>query len=56
RNRERDRSRTPDRPEDLPEGVSPISESDYFLKNSEFSIWLKDEKGKVWCAATLSVT
>ncbi|KAI6030982.1 hypothetical protein EDC04DRAFT_3142445 [Pisolithus marmoratus] len=46
RDRERDRSRTPDRPEDLPEGVSPISESDYFLKNSEFSIWLKDEKGK----------
>ncbi|KAI6015603.1 hypothetical protein EDC04DRAFT_572167 [Pisolithus marmoratus] len=44
--KERDRSRTPDKAEDLPEGVSPISESDYFLKNSEFSIWLKDEKGK----------
>ncbi|KAI6120962.1 hypothetical protein EDD16DRAFT_1573863 [Pisolithus croceorrhizus] len=46
RDRERDRSRSPDRDEDLPEGVSPISESDYFLKNSEFGIWLRDEKGK----------
>ncbi|KIO07141.1 hypothetical protein M404DRAFT_137623 [Pisolithus tinctorius Marx 270] len=46
RDRERDRSRSPDREDELPEGVSPISESDYFLKNSEFSIWLRDEKGK----------
>ncbi|KAI6136094.1 hypothetical protein F5141DRAFT_996608 [Pisolithus sp. B1] len=46
RDRERDRSRSPDRDDDLPEGVSPISESDYFLKNSEFGIWLRDEKGK----------
>ncbi|KAI6031177.1 hypothetical protein PISMIDRAFT_648142 [Pisolithus microcarpus 441] len=47
REREREqRSRSPDRDDDLPEGVSPISESDYFLKNSEFGTWLRDEKGK----------
>ena len=28
-------------------GVSPISESDYFLKNAELRVWLKDEKDKV---------
>ena len=33
--------------DDLPRGVSPISESDYFLKNTEFRIWLKEEKHKV---------
>ena len=51
----RDRSRSPaysDR--DLPEGVSAISESDYFLKNTEFTIWLKDERGKV-CRTTTSL-
>lgn len=32
---------------ELPNGVSPISESDYFLKNTEFRVWLKDEKDKV---------
>ena len=31
----------------LPDGVSEISESDYFLKNDEFQVWLKEEKGKV---------
>ncbi len=31
----------------LPDGVSEISESDYFLKSDEFRVWLKDEKGKV---------
>ncbi|KAL4068903.1 hypothetical protein V8B97DRAFT_768625 [Scleroderma yunnanense] len=42
----RDRSRTPDSDGCLPEGAPTISESDYFLKNTEFTIWLKDEKGK----------
>jgi hypothetical protein len=41
----RSRSRSPE--PDLPNNASPISESDYFLKSSEFRIWLKDEKGKV---------
>ncbi|KIJ66561.1 hypothetical protein HYDPIDRAFT_86702 [Hydnomerulius pinastri MD-312] len=45
-NRDRERSRSPERDHELPEGVSPISESDYFLKNTEFRLWLKDEKGK----------
>ena len=38
------------------EGVSAISESDYFLKNTKFTIWLKDEKGKVCCTTTLLAT
>lgn len=42
----RDRSFTPESGNDLPHGVSPISESDYFLKNTEFRIWLKEEKHK----------
>ena len=42
----RDRSRSPERRAALPEGVSEISESDYFLKSEEFRVWLKDEKGK----------
>ncbi|KAH0837802.1 hypothetical protein J3R83DRAFT_5998 [Lanmaoa asiatica] len=50
--RDRDRSRSPERDSSLPDGVSPISESDYFLKNTEFRVWLKDEKDKV-CRATL---
>ncbi|KAG9308969.1 hypothetical protein JVU11DRAFT_11271 [Chiua virens] len=41
-----DRSQSPDRDSSLPDGVSPISESDYFLKNTEFRVWLKDEKHK----------
>ncbi|KAI0673898.1 hypothetical protein C8Q78DRAFT_1019759 [Trametes maxima] len=42
----RDRSRSPERSASLPDGVSEISESDYFLKNDEFQMWLKEEKGK----------
>ncbi|KAI0257400.1 hypothetical protein BJV78DRAFT_1366445 [Lactifluus subvellereus] len=30
----------------LPGGAEPITESDYFLKSSEFRVWLKDEKHK----------
>ncbi|KAF9225205.1 hypothetical protein BS17DRAFT_778294 [Gyrodon lividus] len=44
--RDRERSRSIERDYKLPDGVSPISESDYFLKNTEFGVWLKDEKGK----------
>ncbi|CCM02258.1 uncharacterized protein FIBRA_04341 [Fibroporia radiculosa] len=44
--RDRSRSRSPGRNIPLPSGVSPISESDYFLKSDEFRIWLKDEKRK----------
>ncbi|KAF9469511.1 hypothetical protein BDZ94DRAFT_1242569 [Collybia nuda] len=44
RSRSPRRSRSPERK--LPNDVSPISESDYFQKSSEFRIWLKDEKGK----------
>ncbi|KAI0370006.1 hypothetical protein BV20DRAFT_995594 [Pilatotrama ljubarskyi] len=43
--RDRSRSRSPERTP-LPGGVSEISESDYFLKNDEFQVWLKEEKGK----------
>ncbi|PPQ76691.1 hypothetical protein CVT26_004475 [Gymnopilus dilepis] len=47
RSRDRDRSASPDRGSSkLPEGVSPISESDYFQKSDEFRLWLKEEKGK----------
>ncbi|KAI0640188.1 hypothetical protein C8Q77DRAFT_1046556 [Trametes polyzona] len=42
----RDRSRSPNRRASLPDGVPEISESDYFLKNDEFQVWLKEEKGK----------
>lgn len=42
----RERSFTPESGNDLPHGVSPISQSDYFLKNTEFRIWLKEEKHK----------
>ncbi|KAG1783341.1 hypothetical protein EV702DRAFT_1061391 [Suillus placidus] len=42
----KERSPTPESDNDLPQGVSPISESDYFLKNTEFRIWLKEEKHK----------
>ncbi|KAG8219280.1 hypothetical protein J3R82DRAFT_143 [Butyriboletus roseoflavus] len=45
--RDRDRSRSPERDSSLPDDISPISESDYFLKNTEFRVWLKDEKDKV---------
>ncbi|RDX42937.1 hypothetical protein OH76DRAFT_1391026 [Lentinus brumalis] len=43
---DRSRSRSPERRVSLPDGVSEISESDYFLKSDEFRVWLKDEKGK----------
>ncbi|KAI0652621.1 hypothetical protein C8Q79DRAFT_938625 [Trametes meyenii] len=46
RSQSRDRSRSPERSVPLPNGVSEISESDYFLKNDEFQLWLKEEKGK----------
>ncbi|KAF9651925.1 hypothetical protein BDM02DRAFT_3138313 [Thelephora ganbajun] len=43
----RSRSRSPrERSYRLPEGVTEISESDYFLKSDEFRIWLKDEKDR----------
>ncbi len=45
--RDRSRSRSPERKAPLPDGVSEISEVDYFLKNDEFQVWLKEEKGKV---------
>ncbi|CDO74411.1 hypothetical protein BN946_scf184867.g9 [Trametes cinnabarina] len=44
--RGRSRSHSPERGVSLPQGVSEISESDYFLKNEEFQLWLKEEKGK----------
>lgn len=47
RSRSRDsprRSQSPSR--HLPGGAEPITESDYFLKSSEFRVWLKDEKRK----------
>jgi len=44
--RSRSRSRSRERSYKLPEGVSGISESDYFLKSDEFRIWLKDEKDR----------
>ncbi|KAH9854334.1 hypothetical protein C2E23DRAFT_818240 [Lenzites betulinus] len=40
------RSRSPERRSSLPDGVSEISDSDYFLKNDEFQVWLKEDKGK----------
>ncbi|KIJ39935.1 hypothetical protein M422DRAFT_32535 [Sphaerobolus stellatus SS14] len=44
----RDRDRSEDRSDSraLPPGIEPISEDDYFLKNAEFSRWLRVEKGK----------
>jgi len=47
RSRSRSRSRSPEKHYKLPEDVSQISESDYFLKSAEFRVWLKDEKRKV---------
>ncbi|KAH9081930.1 hypothetical protein EDB83DRAFT_2547723 [Lactarius deliciosus] len=38
------RSESPSR--HLPGGAEPITESDYFLKSSEFRVWLKDDKRK----------
>ncbi|KAF9820774.1 hypothetical protein IEO21_01217 [Rhodonia placenta] len=46
RERDRSRSRSPERSVPLPNGATPISESDYFVKNDEFRVWLKDEKRK----------
>lgn len=46
RSRSNDRSRSPERRAELPKGVSPIDESQYFQKSDEFRLWLKEEKGK----------
>ncbi|KAF9055685.1 hypothetical protein BJ165DRAFT_1521679 [Panaeolus papilionaceus] len=46
RSRSRNRSASPERRYDLPKGVEPISESDYFQKSDEFRLWLKEEKSK----------
>ncbi|CAE6457796.1 unnamed protein product [Rhizoctonia solani] len=47
RDRSRSRSRSPTTKVSLKSlGVSEISESDYFQKNSEFRIWLREERGK----------
>ncbi|TFY82423.1 hypothetical protein EWM64_g1579 [Hericium alpestre] len=43
--RSRSRFQSPARA--LPGGADPISESDYYNKSPEFSVWLKDEKRKV---------
>jgi len=42
------RSHSPDsqRSRHLPGNAEPIAESDYFLKSSEFRVWLKEEKHK----------
>lgn len=45
--RDRSRSRSPERYADLPSGVSPISEGDYFRKFDELRLWLKEDRGKV---------
>ena len=47
RSRSYERSKSPERGAELPSGVSPISESQYFQKSDEFRLWLKEEKGKV---------
>ncbi|EUC57486.1 hypothetical protein RSOL_223360 [Rhizoctonia solani AG-3 Rhs1AP] len=47
RDRSRSRSRSPTPKLSLKSlGVSEISESDYFQKNSEFRLWLREERGK----------
>ncbi|KAH7334637.1 hypothetical protein B0J17DRAFT_617691 [Rhizoctonia solani] len=47
RDRSRSRSRSPTPRLSLKSlGVSEISESDYFQKNSEFRLWLREERGK----------
>ncbi|CAE6444181.1 unnamed protein product [Rhizoctonia solani] len=47
RDRSRSRSRSPTPKLSLKSlGVSEISESDYFKKNSEFRAWLQEERGK----------
>lgn len=45
--RSRSRSRSPEARAELPAGVLPINESQYFQKSDEFRLWLKEEKGKV---------
>jgi hypothetical protein len=42
--RDRSSSSSSDR---LPKGVQEITENDFFLKNDEFRLWLKEEKNKV---------
>ncbi|KAF9787121.1 hypothetical protein BJ322DRAFT_1053661 [Thelephora terrestris] len=46
RSRSRSRSYSRERSYKIPEGVSEISESDYFLKSDEFRVWLKEEKDR----------
>ncbi|EIN14304.1 hypothetical protein PUNSTDRAFT_110415 [Punctularia strigosozonata HHB-11173 SS5] len=41
----RRRSRSPERRK-LPHDAEPLSEADYFLKSSEFKVWLKEEKDR----------
>ena len=47
RSHSNERSRSPERRAKLPNGVSPITESQYFQKSDEFRLWLKEEKNKV---------
>ena len=47
RSRSNERSKSPERRAELPNGVSPITESQYFQKSDEFRLWLKEEKSKV---------
>ncbi|KAH8836046.1 hypothetical protein DL96DRAFT_1455451 [Flagelloscypha sp. PMI_526] len=42
----RSRSRSPARHAKLPYNVEAIGEDDYYLKNDEFRVWLKEDKGK----------
>ncbi|VDC06735.1 unnamed protein product [Peniophora sp. CBMAI 1063] len=44
--RSRSRSRSESPPPRLPGNADPLSEKDYFLKNAEFSVWLREEKRK----------
>ncbi|KZV74047.1 hypothetical protein PENSPDRAFT_573572 [Peniophora sp. CONT] len=44
--RSRSRSRSESPPPRLPGGADPITENDYFLKNAEFSVWLREDKRK----------
>ena len=46
RDRDRERSASPVR-RALPQGIEPLTESDYFQKNDEFRVWLKEDRRKV---------
>lgn len=47
RSQSRSRSRSRSHSAELPGGAKEISEKDYFLKNDEFRMWLKEEKDRV---------